>query len=51
MVLIFFPQRILKFAAQVVVMMMMMMTTLSFCLKDSYSVGMHIDVMQGKRGI
>ena len=25
--------------------------TLSFCLEDSYSVGMHIDVIQGERGI
>jgi hypothetical protein len=30
---------------------MMMMMTLSFCFKDSYSEGMHIDVIQGERGI
>ena len=32
-------------------MMMMMMMALSFCLEDRYSVGMHIDVIQGERGI
>ena len=45
----FFANEHLKLAAYV--MMMMMMMTLSFCLEDSYSVGRHIDVIQGERGI